>query len=76
MHLLTMFTNDVCQVLVDHFYKTYVKILEGETLQEIMKSFENLTGIPYIWRAIDGMHICLSKNPKHQYELKWIIIID
>ena len=64
-----MFTTDVCQVLVDHFYDTYIKIPEGETLQEIMKGFENLTRIPYIWGAIDSTHICLSKKPKQQYEL-------
>ena len=68
--IVTMFTNDVCQVLVDHFYDTYIKILKGETLQEIMKAFENLIGISYVWGAIDGTHIRLSKKPKQQYELE------
>ena len=67
--IVTMFTNDVCQVLVDHFYDTHIKIFEGKTLQEIMKGFENLIAIPYTWGAIDGTHICLSKKPKQQYEL-------
>ena len=62
-----MFTIDVCQILVNHFYNTYIKILEDETFQEIMKGFETLTGICYMCGAIDGTHIRLSKKPKQEY---------
>ena len=37
---VTMFIIDVCKVLVNHFYNTYIKIPDDETLQEIMKGFE------------------------------------
>ena len=66
---VTMFTIDVYQILVNHFYNTYIKIPDDETLQKIMKGFENLTQIFYMWRAIDGTHIHLSKKPKQQYKL-------
>ena len=54
---VTMFTIEVCQILVNNFYNTYIKIPNDETLQEIMKGFENLIGIPYMWGAIDGTYI-------------------
>ena len=59
-----MFSIDVCKVFVNHFYNTYIKIPDDETLQEIMKGFETLTGIPYMWGVVDGTHICLSRKPK------------
>ena len=64
---VTMFTIDVCKVLVNHFYNTYIKIPDDETLQEIMNGFKTLTGIPYMWDAIDGTHIRLSRKPKKEY---------
>ena len=66
--IVTMFTIEVCQIFVNNFYNTYVKIPNDETLQEIMKGSENLTGIPYMWGAINGTHIQLSKKPKQQYK--------
>ena len=65
--IVTMFTIDVCKVLVNHFYNTYIKIPDDEILQEIMKGFETLTGILYMWGAIDGTHIRLSRKPKQEY---------
>ena len=32
-----------------------------------MNGFETLTRIPYMWGAIDGTHICLSRKPKQKY---------
>jgi hypothetical protein len=42
------FTHNICGVLVIHFYNKYIQILEGEALQEIMASFESITGILYM----------------------------
>ena len=70
-----MFTNDVCQVLVDHFYDTYIKIPEGETLQEIMKGFENLNGIPYTWELLMVLIFAHQKSQNNNMNLR-ITIID
>ena len=45
---MTMFKINVCQNLVNNIYNTYIMIPNDETLQKIMKGFENLTGIPYM----------------------------
>jgi hypothetical protein len=37
-----------------------------DTLQEIMVGFESLIGIYYMWGAIDGIHICLTKKPSQK----------
>ena len=66
---MTIFTIDVCKVLIHQFYNTYIKIPDDETLQEIMNGFETLTGIPYMWGAIDGTHIRLLRKPKQEYNL-------
>ena len=43
-----IFIIDVYQTLVNHFYNTYIKIPDDETLQKIMKGFENLTKTLYM----------------------------
>ena len=48
---MTMFTIEVCKVLVNHFYNIYIKISDDETLQEIMKGFQTLIEIPYMWKC-------------------------
>jgi hypothetical protein len=45
---MSIFTNEICNVLVSNFYDKYIQILDGNALQEIMASFENITGTPYI----------------------------
>lgn len=60
------FTHKVCQVLVQQFYNRYIQIPEADELQNIMSGFENLTGVPYMWGAIDGSHIRLTKKPTAQ----------
>ena len=57
------FTHNICEVIVTHFYDRYIQIPKGEALQEIMARFESLKGIPYMWGAIDGSHIRLTKKP-------------
>ena len=54
---------------VNHFYNTYIKSPDDETLQEIIKGFENLTRIHNMCGAINGTYICFSKKPKQQYKL-------
>ena len=56
------FTHDIFEVLISHFYDKYIQIPEGKALQEIMAGFESLIGIPYMWEAFDGSHICLTKK--------------
>jgi hypothetical protein len=60
------FIHNICKVLETHFYNRYIQIPEGEALQEIMAGFESITGIPYMWGAIDGTHICLTKKPSEK----------
>ena len=55
------FSHNICKILVIHFYNRYIQIPEGEALQEIMAGFESTIRIPYMWRAIDGIHIRLTK---------------
>jgi hypothetical protein len=63
------FIHNICEVLVTHFYNIYIQIPEGEALQEIRASLESLTGIPYIWGAIDGIHIRFTKKPSEKQVL-------
>jgi hypothetical protein len=44
------FIHNICEVLITHFYYRYIQIPDGEALQEIMASFESLTGISYMWK--------------------------
>ena len=60
------YTHMICEVLVDNFYDKYIKIPEGQELQTIMDGFEEMTNIPYMWGAIDGSHIVLTKKPTLQ----------
>ena len=57
------FTHEVCKVFVTHFNKEYIQDSEGKELEEIMNGFEALSGVPYMWVAIDGNHILLFRKP-------------
>jgi hypothetical protein len=62
----SMFTNEICKVLVIHFYDKYIQISKSyHVLQGIRASFENHITISYLWGAIGGIHIC----PKNQVKL-------
>ena len=58
----------ICEVLVDNFYDKYIKFPKGQELRRIMDGFEEMTNIPYMWGAIDGSHIVLTKKPTLQQE--------
>jgi hypothetical protein len=57
------FTNNICEVLVTHFYDRCIQISMGDALQKIMACFESLIKISYMRGAIERIHICLIKKP-------------
>jgi hypothetical protein len=59
------YVDIVCDVLIDkdNLFSKYINIPSCQHLKDIIAYFENLTCIPNICEAIDGIHILLVGLP-------------
>ena len=65
--------HNVCDLLVQQFSTTYIKIPMGQGLRDIVDGFKSKWGFPQCIGAIDGSHIPIiapSENPLDYYNRK------
>ena len=55
---------DTCEVITRMLTHKYVRIPQGNSLQEVIDGFEGRTGFPQVVGAIDGTHIPILR-PQH-----------
>ena len=68
---LKKYIDIVCDILTnrDKLFNTYISIPSGVWLQAIIEDFRDITGLPNIYSAIDGIHILLIDHPKKRVSL-------
>ena len=65
--------HNVCDLLIQQFSTTYIKIPMGQGLRDIVDGFKSKWGFPQCIGAIDGSHIPIiapSENPLDYYNRK------